>query len=295
VTQRARGVQPDSGILPRLTVRRSELDALLWECIARGEGLLNRPIADVSNLQAAEREFRTWEDYNVALLQRSFSTSQVAEEYRSPYPQFAEAGADPAGYTSLMVQVEQLYENLNESIRRLVSLRGRLDLYVEEVADTMKRPGRAESSGETTIFIVHGRTEAPKQMVARFLGQVTSLKPEILHEAPSAGRTIIEKFEDYAAKAAFAVVLLTADDEGGLLGSGERQRRARQNVVFELGFFIGTLGRARVAVLHEEGVELPSDMSGVLYTSLDPAGAWKLELGRELGAAGVNVDMNNAL
>lgn len=71
--------------------------------------------------------------------------------------------------------------------------------------------------------------------------------------------------------------------------------RARQNVVFELGLFIGMLGRDKVAVLYEQGVELPSDMSGILYTSLDSDGAWKLSLGRELLAAGVAVDLNRAI
>jgi predicted nucleotide-binding protein len=151
------------------------------------------------------------------------------------------------------------------------------------------------TSTGTTIFVVHGRSEAPKQSVARFLQQVSELQPTILHEQPNGGRTIIEKFEDHAANAAFAVVLLTGDDEGGLIGSGERRRRARQNVVFELGFFIGRLGRGRVAVLHEEDVELPSDISGVLYTPLDPSGAWMMELAREMIAAGIDLDLNRAV
>ena len=72
------------------------------------------------------------------------------------------------------------------------------------------------------------------------------------------------------------------------------QGRARQNVVFELGFFIGALGRSRVAVLYEDGVELPSDMNGILYTILDAQGAWRIGLGRELRAAGFAVDLNRA-
>jgi len=105
---------------------------------------------------------------------------------------------------------------------------------------------------------------------------------------------IIEKLEEFAATAAFAVVLLTADDCGGSGQTAERRPRARQNVVFELGYFIGALGRSRVAVVYEDGVELPSDMNGILYTVLDPAGAWKLGLGRELRAAGFAVDLNRA-
>ena len=71
--------------------------------------------------------------------------------------------------------------------------------------------------------------------------------------------------------------------------------RARQNVVFELGYFIGRLGRNRVCALYAEGVEIPSDYSGVVYTKLDASGAWRLELAKELKAAGLPVDMNLAL
>jgi predicted nucleotide-binding protein len=117
------------------------------------------------------------------------------------------------------------------------------------------------------------------------------LKCVILHEQPNRGRTVIEKFEHYATPAAFAVVLLTGDDEGRLRGSGEWHRRARQNVVFELGFFIGKLGRARVAVLYEEGVELPSDVSGVLYTPFDPGG-WRMALAREMQEARLEVNFD---
>jgi predicted nucleotide-binding protein len=65
--------------------------------------------------------------------------------------------------------------------------------------------------------------------------------------------------------------------------------------VFELGFYVGSLGRSRVAVLYEEGVELPSDMNGVLYTPLDGGGAWKPELATELRAAGIEVDLNKLI
>jgi predicted nucleotide-binding protein len=150
------------------------------------------------------------------------------------------------------------------------------------------------SRTSTSIFIVHGHADGPKQQVARFLETATNASPIILHEQAKRGQAIIETLESYAASAAFAIVLLTADDYGGLADSQPPKPRARQNVVFELGFFIGTLGRSRVAVLYEENVELPSDMNGILYTTLDTQGAWKISLGRELRSAGFSVDMNKA-
>jgi predicted nucleotide-binding protein len=95
----------------------------------------------------------------------------------------------------------------------------------------------------------------------------------------------------------FAVILLTADDRGGVKGAEyeKQQPRARQNVIFEFGYFIGKLGRNRVCALYAKGVEIPSDYSGVIYLELDDRGAWRLELAKELKAAQLPIDMNNAL
>jgi predicted nucleotide-binding protein len=91
-------------------------------------------------------------------------------------------------------------------------------------------------------------------------------------------------------------VLLTGDDEARQRGAEQELRlRARQNVILELGFFVGALGRQRVVLLYEEGVELPSDISGVLYLPLDEAGAWKTRLAREMLEAGVRVDAEAVL
>jgi hypothetical protein len=95
-----------------------------------------------------------------------------------------------------------------------------------------------------------------------------------------------------AAGAQYAVVLLTADEEARPRGTDSWELRARPNVSFELGFFFGKLGRALVAVLYESGVEKPSDIDGLVYIGLDEAGAWKIELYREMRAAGLDADLN---
>lgn len=118
------------------------------------------------------------------------------------------------------------------------------------------------------------------------------LKPVVLHEQPNEGRTIIEKFEDYT-DVRFAVVLLTPDDVGGLQdNAGDTKPRARQNVIFEFGYFIGKLGRERVCALVKGNVEKPSDYDGVLYIQLDDSEGWKMRLVRELKSAGYNIDAN---
>ena len=114
------------------------------------------------------------------------------------------------------------------------------------------------------VFLVHGRDESAREGTARFLEKL-GLEAIILHEQPNAGRTIIEKVETFAG-VAFAVVLLTPDDVGGIASNPPALNpRARQNVILELGYFIGRLGRAHVAALLKGDVEKPSDYDGVVY------------------------------
>jgi len=142
------------------------------------------------------------------------------------------------------------------------------------------------------VFLVHGHDDAALQSVARFIEKL-ELPVTILREQPNQGRTVIEKFVDYS-DVAFAVVLLTGDDVGGRCEDANLQPRARQNVILELGFFLGKLGRDRVCALYEDGVEIPSDYAGVAFVPL-AGGAWRLELAREMKAARLPVDMNKAL
>ncbi len=146
----------------------------------------------------------------------------------------------------------------------------------------------------TRVFLVHGHDETAIHETARFLERLR-LDVIILREQPNSGRTIIEKFVDYS-DVGYAVILLTGDDRGAVAsGSDDLQPRARQNVILELGFFLGKLGRQRVCALHQSGVEIPSDYSGVLFVPIDDAGAWRLSLARELKAVGLPIDMNDAV
>jgi predicted nucleotide-binding protein len=144
------------------------------------------------------------------------------------------------------------------------------------------------------LFIVHGHDTEAKETVARFTERL-GLESIILHEQPNSGRTIIEKFEIYA-DVGFAVVLLTPDDLGAPASrSDELKGRARQNVILELGYFLGKLTRRRVCALYKSGVEIPSDYQGVLYVELDPAGAWRTKLAQELVEAGFSINLEALL
>ena len=144
------------------------------------------------------------------------------------------------------------------------------------------------------VFIIHGHNTAAKEGVARFLEKL-GLEAIILHEQPNKGNTIIEKFELHS-EVGFAIALLTGDDEARVAASdAPLKKRARQNVLFEFGYFIGKLGRSRVCALMEEDVEIPSDYQGVVYIPLDRGERWKIDLVRELKAVGFEVDANLAL
>jgi predicted nucleotide-binding protein len=141
-------------------------------------------------------------------------------------------------------------------------------------------------------FVVHGHDEGAREAVARFLER-NGFKAVVLHEQANQGRTIIEKIEAHG-DVGFAVVLLTPDDVGGVTGA-ELRPRARQNVVLELGYFIGRLGRNKVCALKRGDVEIPSDFGGVAYVTYDEQGAWKTALGQELKASGFPIDWNHVM
>lgn len=141
------------------------------------------------------------------------------------------------------------------------------------------------------VFIVHGRDEAAKQEVSRFIEKV-GLEAIILHENASLGMTIIEKIEHYSNDVDFALILYTACDHGrGIHESTIPPKdRARQNVVFEHGYLMAKLGRENVCPLVKGNIETPNDMSGVVYVSLDNSGGWKNTVAKELKSCGYSIN-----
>lgn len=194
------------------------------------------------------------------------------------------SGMDTSGYRSAGVQKVIA---ILEAAKSELALREELEQVIQTGESPQEKMAAAEHG---RVFIMHGHDEARKHELFRVLRDLTGTKPVILHEQPSGGRSIFEKLEVFAASSGFAVALLTADDLGRAKGAEDEAPRARQNVVFEAGFFAGRLGRARVVLLHAPGVELPSDLDGIVYVTLDAAGAWKMKLAHEMANAGVQVD-----
>ena len=122
--------------------------------------------------------------------------------------------------------------------------------------DALYGNSRRISSNRPKVFIVHGHDELSKYQLSHFLSQ-KGLEPIILHDKPNSGNTLIEKFEKGSLDVRYAFVLLTPDDQC------DGHFQARQNVILELGYFWGNLGRDRVCCLSKGPVELPSDMYGI--------------------------------
>jgi predicted nucleotide-binding protein len=273
---------------PRLAKPRAQTATLIQRQIDRGEELLR--FAQTNPPDAIKAHKQTWSDYIGELLKVLFTTPEISKEFGSPWGGW---DPNPSKYR------DNLTTEIQDLLRQLHSILARLELFEEVHSSTAHPPAPIAGVPDQSIhhrrdvFLVHGRDEAAKQTVARFLEKL-DLNPVILHEQPDKGRAIINKFEDHS-DVGFAVVLLSPDDEGRLQGSADLKTRARQNVILELGFFIGRLGRDRVCTLKVDGVEEPSDLNGVLYTPFDTGGAWRLTLARELKAARIDIDMNRAL
>ena len=170
------------------------------------------------------------------------------------------------------------------------------DLLLEEIQDQLASPNQPSETPQSTfgdeVFIVHGHDNETKETVARFV-EKSGIEATILHERTNRGKTIPEKFEEHAGTAGFAIILLTPDDVGKSKDeTDEVKLRARQNVILELGYFWGKLGRDRLCVLYKEGIELPSDIHGIVYVPMNNPDEWQLKLAKEMKQAGLPIDLN---
>ncbi len=165
---------------------------------------------------------------------------------------------------------------------------------IEQIRDLLAQRDEASDMPQRTlgdeIFVVQGHDNEATATVARFIEKL-GIEATILHERTNRGKTIPEKFEEHAGKAGFAIILLTPDDVGASKNeTDELKPRARQNVILELGYFWALLGRERICVLYKEGVELPSDIHGILYVPMDSFNGWQLQLAKEIRQAGLPID-----
>lgn len=232
------------------------------------------------NVTASAPDFTAWHTKVERFLAKRFGEDSIE------YSKFQKTHFSLIIATSRTTEAEFI-QFCKESLLRTKAV---FNIYLEEMVEedtvAMSTPIKSQASF-SKIFIVHGHDGELRQAVARII-ENQNIEAIILSEKANLGRTIIEKFEDYS-DVDGAICLFTSDDIGKAKKDDVDKPRARQNVVLETGYFMGKLGRNHIVILADSGIEMPSDLSGVVYT--DTAN-WQIDLLKELKAIGYTVDFN---
>jgi len=277
-----------------LIIDRELFSKKLSEQISKGRKLDFTSFQKVEELEQREKEYALWNDYNEEFLKASFNN--LANEYRSSYTGSGSMigiheihnGAsiyDPIFRAKTLIQQIEAKTNVLESILMKV------DLIPSEIEGTtsIKSSSTKISTINPIVFIIHGHDEEMKRSVQLFLNRA-ELQDIVLHEQPDKSRTVIEKLIEESENAGYVIALLSPDDV-----QGDGTLRARQNVILEIGYFIGKLGRDKVRLLKRGDTDVPSDLQGILYDTYDTAGAWRVKLAKEMKAAGLPVNIENVI
>lgn len=290
-TAMARKATPPTAIQPKVYLDEGQL--------RRGIERLQQRIADLDAFDlntmqgSTSPELKTLERSIEDTLERCFGTNTTAsirynEAHNLHYrPTIWVSGMPDPDYKGITEKkISHAKASLEQAINALNT-----DLEDLEGGVPLSVPLRSNSKGGfPRVFLVHGHDEAVRETVARFIERL-DIEVIILHEQANGGRTIIEKIEHHS-EVGMAVVLLTPDDVGSKVG-GKLEPRVRQNVLLELGYFIGALGRNKVCALKSGDMDIPTDFAGVVWTPM--SGDWKAALARELKSAGYEIDWNKVM
>jgi hypothetical protein len=288
--QAGQNKEPDALVIPR-----ESFMAKLTERLNAGRSILETRVSNLNELEENKRQYYKWDSYNSEFLKSAFNNED--SEYRTRYDNVNRAFliTTPSNASEELKELKEDIQNKIDFLDRLLETAELLKSLVDiaPVLPAQESGIKKDATVPDSVFIVHGHNTSVLHEVARTIEKL-KLRPIILHEQANEGKTLIEKFETHSA-VRFAIVLLTDDDEGKAKTELNVKKRARQNVVLELGYFFAKLGRKNVVSLHSEGVELPSDIHGIVYTPLDAAGNWKFGVVRELKAAGFKVSADSLL
>lgn len=252
-----------------LLVSREEAKSRLEDRIQKGKEIRDLQIRSLQEFEQAKNEFHKWDDFNEELLRRIFTTDELSKEYS-----YWIGGVVMSIYeTSLGEKISDLHKDIDSKIHRIDSIIERLELIPlsRSTASTITSDVPMQPATKSKkAFVVHGQDEVAKTSLEVFLREI-GLEPVVLHRQADQGLTIIEKFEKHS-DVGYAFILLTPDEVSYLKSEQnkpdhERRKefRARPNVIFEFGYFVGKLGRSKVCCLYTGDVSLPSDVSGMIY------------------------------
>ena len=249
----------------------NEAEKILLHQVEKGHIMLDIQIKSNVEIKTADKLYNHWNSKSYDILKKIFKSSNVARDYSS---YTWSIGGILICDLKLIEKKEKLHSNIRKKISKLESIITSLHLLEE---------GKKAKTKLQKIFFVHGTDCDTSAQVLNLLVEL-NLQPIIMKDLALAGKTIIDEIQKRA-EVNYAIGLLTPDNLGGN-NAKDLQYRADQNVILELGIFIGKLGRKRVCSLHVEGVELPDDFHGFEYIEIDSTNVWKKKLINELHLAG---------
>ena len=262
-----------------LKVPCREAENLLKKQILNGKEFLSIPIKTIAQWKAVEKQYNHWNSENFELLKKILKKRDIARDYSaSPWS----IGRILVTDLKLNEKIENLHNCISRKLVNLESIKASLELL--DISDEASSTVPANM-----VFFVHGTDCDTKIEVLDFLQQL-GLQPIILKEFAAAGKTIIDEIKKRD-DVKYAIALLTPDHVGAVYNQ-ELNFRASQNVILELGVFVGKLGRKRVSGLCVDDIELPADYHGFEYIKMDRYNDWHLILAKELKEAGFEIDLN---
>lgn len=264
-----------------LTRPKNVFSSELKKRMQMGNDLLKRKISSIEELDELILDFSSWDDINKELIKYAFQKpdNEYFKKYERLYiySDIVDALNRGIDTNDPSYKLDSVTKKIRNNIRFLNQLDQKLFILpsINGISPYSTLSGEYTNKG----FIVHGHNNSLKFEVARFIEKQLKKEAIILHEQVNKGKTVIEKFENYST-VDFAIALWTNDDLGKAKSSKTLQPRARQNVIFETGFFIGKIGREKVIILYEKDIEIPSDYSGVVYIPIEEN--WKEQLRSEI-------------
>lgn len=235
-----------STALAKLAGIRAAVNASLNEDVSRTPGFGNKSLRRSFNPSMVGHYFAG------ALVQLATLQKQLPELFGDFLPFPSKPDTQIAATTSQEAQVfysRARLERLARDIDQIFEIRANFQL---------ENPTSRESTFNR-VFVTHGRSSDWREVQSHIERDVELATMELAQE-PNSGMTVIEKLIDGASRCDSAVIVMTGDD---LTSDG--QPRSRENVMHEIGYFQGKYGRAKVCLLHEEGVSIPTNLSGVVY------------------------------
>ncbi len=272
----------------KLTKPRDEIKAVLKNRLSIGREILTKVqgCQDLGLFGSLEKEVEKWTSFNREYL------NQVTTNNDLSFQSWANVGKGAiCGNETIYDQLNDLKNDVPEYLHRLDTIYEKIDIIdLEEGVASLQVHSKKSQVDSRKVFIVHGHDENLLSTVSNFL-KLVNFEPIILHKQLNQGKTIIEKFEHYS-DVGYAVIIMSPDDLAcsaqDFNESKEDERlnlfklRARQNVILELGFFIGKLGRDKVSIIYPKTMEHPSDINGVTYIEIDELDEWQGKLKEEI-------------